>query len=232
MSTLLPTIPVDVVSTPGDPWWRIALDIAIAVGTIGAAVAAGVAAILATKIAQADRQAADRRAEDDRREADRRAHEDRAAAAQPYITADIVPDQRTGQLLLLVIENSGRTTARNVRVVFDPPLESIEFPDRFTDNPGLTQGFPVMPPRRRYTYLLDTPWTRLDSDLPMRHHIRITGDGPFGPLEPLDYEIDLNTLRSLDGRGVGATEDIAQVLKKIEQHLAPPRTPPRTLRRD
>jgi hypothetical protein len=59
------------VSTPDDPVWRIILDVLIAAGTIGAAVAAWWAARTARDIAQ-----------DDRREADRRAWEDREAANQ------------------------------------------------------------------------------------------------------------------------------------------------------
>ncbi|MQA88382.1 MAG: hypothetical protein GEV03_28140 [Streptosporangiales bacterium] len=61
-----------------EPFWRIILDVSIAVGTAAAAAAAWWAARTAGK---ASKSASDI-AEADRREADRRAHEDRAAAAE------------------------------------------------------------------------------------------------------------------------------------------------------
>jgi hypothetical protein len=79
MPRLLGTIPVDVVSTPGDPWWRIVLDVSIAMGTIAAAVAAAWAARAASRIAKEDRRAAD-----DRGEMDRQAGAKRASDAETF----------------------------------------------------------------------------------------------------------------------------------------------------
>src|SRR5262245_9194560 len=71
-----------VVVTIDESWWRIALDVAVAVGTLGAALAAWWAARRANKIAEAGRDHADRLAGAARDDADRRAGEDRAARDQ------------------------------------------------------------------------------------------------------------------------------------------------------
>ncbi|WP_406514021.1 hypothetical protein OG851_40445 [Streptomyces sp. NBC_00161] len=42
---------------------------------------------------------------------------------EPYVIVDIQPDP-DGGALLLVVENTGPTVARNVRISCDPPLES------------------------------------------------------------------------------------------------------------
>ena len=43
-------------------------------------------------------------------------------AAQPYVWADIQPDNQQGVLLHLVVGNAGPTVAHNVRVVITPPI--------------------------------------------------------------------------------------------------------------
>jgi hypothetical protein len=70
---------MSIVVTVDEPAWRTVLDIAVAAGTVGAALAAWWAARRANRIAKDDRRHADARAEVDRVEADRRAREDRRA---------------------------------------------------------------------------------------------------------------------------------------------------------
>ena len=52
----------------------------------------------------------------------------RIDAAQPYVWADVRPDDEIGQQLLLAVGNSGPTVATNVRVKVDPPLPTIDDP--------------------------------------------------------------------------------------------------------
>jgi hypothetical protein len=68
-----------IVVTVDESAWRTAVDVAVAVGTVGAAAAAWWAARRANRIAKDDRRHADSRAEIDRKEADRRAREDQLA---------------------------------------------------------------------------------------------------------------------------------------------------------
>jgi hypothetical protein len=90
------------VSTPGDPWWRILLDVLIAAGTIAAAVAAVWAAVKAGRIAKADREAADRRAQEERahdRERDRLRHrlDSLVALVSAYEQWRALPTQMAGE---------------------------------------------------------------------------------------------------------------------------------------
>jgi plasmid stabilization system protein ParE len=45
--------------------------------------------------------------------------------AQPYVVTDVRPDIGQGQMFQVVLENRGSTIARNVHVIFDPPLQQV-----------------------------------------------------------------------------------------------------------
>lgn len=49
-------------------------------------------------------------------------------SAEPYVWADLRPDDRKGGLLVLVVGNSGPTVATDVVVWFQPPLHDAPLP--------------------------------------------------------------------------------------------------------
>jgi hypothetical protein len=139
----LPTpLPVELVG--GDPAWRIALDLLIVLGTVGAALAAVWAARGARRLAEADRAAADRRAEEDRQ-----ALSDRMLDERRYeITRDAL-ERRLDRLLafaeeweasVLIMDGADRRRAEAVararlRAVPDelPVLRQAFLEQRVTD---------------------------------------------------------------------------------------------------
>ncbi len=80
--------------------------------------------------------------------ASREARRLRDEQAQPFVVVQLQPSPVSGQLLELVVENIGRTIARDVRFHFSPRLESALERYELADSPLLTSGIPTMPPRR------------------------------------------------------------------------------------
>jgi hypothetical protein len=83
----------------------------------------------------------------------------REAQAQPFVVVDLAIEERD-QSLRIIIENIGATIATNVRVSFEPQLESSldthgggVVPPR--DLKALKEGIPSLPPGKRIAIFLD-----------------------------------------------------------------------------
>jgi hypothetical protein len=83
----------------------------------------------------------------------------RRAQAEPFVLVDFEV-QASQQQIYLVISNIGKTTARDVRVTFDPELSSASFDAK----PGIVpprdlkpfrEGVPSLPPGKRVPVLID-----------------------------------------------------------------------------
>lgn len=82
-------------------------------------------------------------------------------AQQPYVVVDIRASDFISEALNLVVENVGPTVARNVRIRFDPPIQtSMDGDDRekLADALIFTQGIPHLPPGRKIEVLFDIGW--------------------------------------------------------------------------
>jgi hypothetical protein len=140
---------------------------------------------------------------------------------EPYVIVDIQPDGDNGSLLL-VIENTGPTVARNVRISCNPPLESSWAP--VGDEPDLTQviqqvlarTIPMLPPRRRLTFLLDKPERFKNTELPHAYTFTVNADGPAGAVETLEFTVDLDAVAwvLMENR---PTRQLEAKLEKIEK---------------
>lgn len=107
-----------------------------AIGSVGTLVVAVVAALYArsqVKVAQAVR----------------------ADQSQPQVVVDF--GLHLGFMVEIVISNIGTTTARNVKLSFNPPLAStFENPqDPFLASRILTEGIPTLPPGKEYHILFE-----------------------------------------------------------------------------
>ena len=145
------------------------------------------------------------------------ANQVRQDQAQPYVFADIRPDTG-GFLMMLVVENTGTTVARHVRVSFEPELRSINFPDivqlRF-----LQEGISALPPGRRISWYFDTAPAIFENDVPKKYTVTVDAEGPYGPVEQLRYEIDFTVLESSEARNPGQIVDVTEQLKKANATL-------------
>jgi hypothetical protein len=82
----------------------------------------------------------------------------------------------TGQLLVLLVGNSGPSMAHNVKAKFDPAP------------PAKLAG-------RTMEWVMGAAHDTVDWDARNECKVRIEADGPFGPVEPVDYVIIINDLK-------------------------------------
>ena len=148
----------------------------------------------------------------------------RVDAAQPYVWVDVRPDDVTGRLLNLVIGNSGPTIATNVRIKVDPPLPAIDQLKERAEaaQARLADGIKSVAPGRIFAWPLGQGFNLLKDSGPQAHIFTVNADGPFGPMPPLTYLIDLADLRGTLDRPSAlhqltqAVEDLAGKLGKLK----------------
>lgn len=138
-------------------------------------------------------------------------------SAQPYVSVDIRVDQVSGAWLDVVVENTGPTIATDVRIVFNPPLQStmketVTFPAQFSS----------LPPGRRMTWRLDSShdlFADEDNGYPRSYAVRITAKGPFGSLQPLEYTLDLEDYLGSVARRHGTLKDVAKGIAELTKAI-------------
>lgn len=133
--------------------------------------------------------------------------------AQPYVWADIRPDDQSMHLMMLVIRNEGPTTATNVTVAFEPPL-----PRKIGGAEGSSEYRIVgMPPGRTMRWHLSTAPDWLNGESPKRFRVSVTADGPFGEVQPTTYELDIDEYRQASATPVGTLNGITRELKELSK---------------
>jgi hypothetical protein len=136
-------------------------------------------------------------------------------AAQPILWADIRGDV-TGQLLVLLVGNSGPSMAHNVKVSFDPSP-----PATLNTKPileVLEQGLAAMAPGRTMEWVLGAGHDTVDWDAHNECKVRIEAEGPFGPIEPVEYVIIINDLKGSRAAPLRAIAlDLQKIRKRVEK---------------
>lgn len=142
--------------------------------------------------------------------------------ARPFVVADLVPGDVPGSIHL-VIENVGKTLARNVRVKFDPPLISAwDKADAATlaDSIMIREGIPALPPGRRVETLFDFAPERLRQHMPTAFRVTLGAEDYLGrPQPPLEYVLDLAYQYELVRMSRKGLHEIAESVRKIEGAL-------------
>jgi hypothetical protein len=144
----------------------------------------------------------------------------RIDAAQPYVWADIRPDEMTGTLINLVVGNSGPTIATNVRVLITPSLPTIEQTREkaLAAQRILENGLSSLPPGRQYKWLLGQGFNLINGTA-QEYSITIDFDGPFGSVPSLTYKIDLAELRHSLDRPIGSIHLLTNAVKDLTKAL-------------
>lgn len=183
--------------------------IAAAVAAFGA-IAAAIAAFVALRPAQRAAQAAEDQTEVQR--------ELMHQAAQPYVWADIQPDNQQGTMLQLVLGNSGPTIARNIRAVIDPPIpESANYSGASAAAQlRLREGILSLAPGRTIRWSLGRISDLVeDKDDKTVYRIRVTAEGPYGAIDPVDIEIRLSDWRESRDAPDGSLHHIRKEIEKL-----------------
>jgi hypothetical protein len=146
----------------------------------------------------------------------------REAQAQPYVVVDVEPSIVTRRILNLVIRNTGQTLARDVKIRFEPPLQSTIDSDGFPPAKfkALTEGIPALPPGREYQIALDSAVDRAQSSLPDSYTVTVSFHDRDGkPLEDLTYVLDLAMFRSAPYVQERSVHDVAEELQRLRETL-------------
>lgn len=148
-------------------------------------------------------------------------------AAQPYVWADIQPDDRRDTLLSLVLGNAGPTVARNVRVVVEPhiPAEPNAAEKITVVQRRLREGILSLAPGRTIRWHLGRSAALLeDKEDATVYRIRVTGEGPYGELEPAETEVRLSDWREQLESPDGSlhlirkeTQSLSEAVKSLKQ---------------
>lgn len=140
---------------------------------------------------------------------------------QPYIWVDYRVDPVSYWLVDLVIMNEGPTTARNVKVTFDPMVKrSGNLQKKDLDSlPGFIDGFSALPPGRELRWTLGSHVSIFEEASFTRHTVTIAFDGPFGPVEPYSYVLDFGDIRDAALRNPGNIAQVTTELKEIKKNL-------------
>lgn len=180
--------------------------IVAAIGAVTAALAAWVALIPANKaVAQAKEQTKIQR-------------DLMVQATQPYIWADIQPDPQQGTMLHLVVGNVGPTMARNVRVVIDPAIPKHPAYSGKTDvaQERLRDGILSLAPRRMIRWSLGRSFDLLeDEDDTTTYRLRVTADGPYGALEPVEFEVRPRDWRETRDAPDGSLHHVRKAVEEL-----------------
>jgi hypothetical protein len=119
----------------------------------------------------------------------------REEKARPFVVVDLEPAAGPGHPFTeLVIRNIGETLARDVKITFEPPLETTLDDQRYdlASSPMMKNGIPSMPPGREYRALFEhMPDRYAREDLPRRYTVTVASSGRRGPEEPLTQILDL-----------------------------------------
>jgi hypothetical protein len=161
----------------------------------------------------------------------------RKEAAEPYVIADIVPRVGGSGLLQFRVENVGPTLARDVQLNVSPPLQGgqSEAWDQKLAR-VVTRKIPVLPPGRHIEWNFAVGPTLFSNPaLPRQYTVTVSAVGPFGPVPPLEYVIDLDAIHesALERDTVeaslmkiaGHTENLKNVpeaIRAVARQLEPP----------
>ena len=139
-------------------------------------------------------------------------------SAQPYVWADIQPDDQQGTMLHLVLGNAGPTVARHVRVFIDPPFPQVSghIGRSTVAQRRLREGILSLAPGRiiRWSLGIASDLMKDEEDTTV-YRVRVMADGPYGEIEPVETEICLSDWReSLDAPG-GSLHHIRKSIEKL-----------------
>lgn len=144
----------------------------------------------------------------------------REQETRPYVVIQFQP----GFIIHFVIENMGRTVARNVRIIFDEwPVTTVDYPPWSQDSESglLREGIPFLAPGNEMRFIFDSFPDRTDAGLPLVYHATVTYESSDGKRRYSDpYTLDLSLyLGVLEVREKGLDE-IATALQKMQKEMA------------
>lgn len=152
----------------------------------------------------------------------REARKLREEQAQPFVVVDFELSPVSGNIINLVVENVGKTLARDVKLAFTPRLESTQVSGDYDlkNTTLLKDGIPTMPPGKRIVALFDVSHQRFSSGLPLSYTVKVEfRDSRRRKQEPLEYVLDLSFYYGLMSVNEYGLHHAAKALREIESTL-------------
>jgi hypothetical protein len=145
----------------------------------------------------------------------------RIEAAQPYVWADVRPDEDAGTLLNLVVGNSGPTVARNVRVRIDPPMPTIDQLRERVEaaHAQLAEGIGSLGPGSTRSWPLGQGFNLIPESGPETHTLTVTAEGPFDTVSTLTYTVDLADFRGTLDRPKGNLHQLTRAVRELGERF-------------
>jgi hypothetical protein len=147
----------------------------------------------------------------------------RKDAQQPYVWVDIRPDDEDGEILLLIVGNSGPTLARNIRVSFSPPFPTGDVAlESAIAQQRLSVGLASLAPGRQLAWAIGASHQVSDNDDWSDHAMTVLADGPFGPLEQLEYTFSISDILDTRITSPGTLRGVTRAIKQAASQRPPP----------
>lgn len=143
-------------------------------------------------------------------------------SGQPYVWADIQSNEDEGYMLHLVVGNSGPTLAQNIRVNIDPPIRGVVGYEEQAEvaQRRLKEGIRSLSPGRTLKWSLGPGNEYVQDEAANNsYNIHVTADGPWGPIEPLEFQVAVNDMRETLDMPVGSMHRIRKAIDKLEKTI-------------
>lgn len=126
------------------------------------------------------------------------------------------------QSLYLVVENIGKSIARDIKLEFTPPLQVSQFNrDRIENNMLLKNGIKSLVPNYKIPIPFDFLMHYIQANLPMEYTVKVTYWGnPSLPPIVLEYPLDLNHFKYIDFVTETGLSEIDETLRRFESHFS------------
>lgn len=154
----------------------------------------------------------------------------RIDAAQPYIWVDIREDDVHTGVFHFVIGNSGPTVATNVRVLASQPLPAAGTSDpvvsekqaariRELERRLAEEGLASIAPGRVVRWALGIGEYIYAEKGRLVFKFTIHADGPFGPLEPLTYTVDMDDWKYMVVQPEGSLKAVERSISALTKQI-------------
>ena len=146
--------------------------------------------------------------------------EDRDQQIAPYVVV-YFDNQTDSPIFDLVIKNTGRTAARNVKIAFEPPLQTSLKNYDIEQLAFIHQVIPTLPPDYEIRASVDVVKNVLNSEtLPKQYRVKVTFTGGIksNKLEA-EYILDLNVFNGILETHTRSLTDLTKAVEKISDTL-------------
>ena len=146
--------------------------------------------------------------------------EDRDQQIAPYVVV-FFDHQTDSPIFDLVIKNTGRTSARDVEVTFEPPLQTSLKNYDIEQLAFIHQVIPTLPPEYEIRASVDVIDNALKSvTLPKQYRVKVTYSGGIkAEKREAEYILDLNIFNGILETHTRSLTDLTKAVEKISDKL-------------